>query len=590
LMTNQHCIETQAACDNAEFVFKYYRTGCNNGSPTTPDWQSFRCDTVVAQEPFISCDAGPGDLDFTLASVIGDPASTFGYAQVDTSPVIDGEEIYIVQHPAGRPHEISIGDGVNVDRDGSVFRYYGTLDTEGGSSGSPIFRSSNDKLVGLHHCGGCDTPGVGNRGMLMTDIAPLISPFLCSDTLDVQYAGASGLVEVTGNGDTAIDPGETWSFEVIARNASCSINATGVTGTVVLNSGVGSAIVINNADLSFGTIAAGDSASSATVTIEIPTDAECGTDIVFDLVDLDVSGAGPFDDAIAAISAPLGSVPVDVISNETFAGGLADWTVIDGGTGTGPAATWTTTNPGARSLALSAPYVIVDSDELGTTATMDEALISMPIDTTGYTNLSLQFNHDFNWYSGGLDEQGDVEVRSSATGGTWVVVQNYSGGDSSGTVNIDIASFSASDLQVRFHYYNASYEWWWAIDDVMLIGDEGLVCNIFGDLDSDGDGVADAVDNCTGVANPDQRDSNGDGHGNFCDYDYDNNCVTQFADMSIFGAAFGSVSGDANYNPDTDRDNNGVVNFLDLGAPPDNFAEFFLEAPGPSADACVPET
>ncbi|NNF17860.1 MAG: hypothetical protein HKN70_14040, partial [Gammaproteobacteria bacterium] len=108
-------------------------------------------------------------------------------------------------------------------------------------------------------------------------------------------------------------------------------------------------------------------------------------------------------------------------------------------------------------------------------------------------------------------------------------------------------------------------------------------------VDTDGDGVLDDVDNCITVINPDQRDSNGDGHGNFCDYDYDNNCVTQFPDLGIFGAAFGSVTGDANYNADTDRDNNGVVNFLDLGAPPNNFAGYFLAPPGPSADACVPE-
>ena len=37
-----------------------------------------------------------------------------------------------------------------------------------------------------------------------------------------------------------------------------------------------------------------------------------------------------------------------------------------------------------------------------------------------------------------------------------------------------------------------------------------------GELDSDGDGISDALDNCPTVANPDQLDSNGDGFGDAC--------------------------------------------------------------------------
>jgi uncharacterized protein YecT (DUF1311 family) len=35
-------------------------------------------------------------------------------------------------------------------------------------------------------------------------------------------------------------------------------------------------------------------------------------------------------------------------------------------------------------------------------------------------------------------------------------------------------------------------------------------------IDSDGDGISDADDNCIWVCNPDQKDSNGDGHGDVC--------------------------------------------------------------------------
>ena len=62
-------------------------------------------------------------------------------------------------------------------------------------------------------------------------------------------------------------------------------------------------------------------------------------------------------------------------------------------------------------------------------------------------------------------------------GGAWVNVARWQA-DTSGTVSIDITAHAAgeTDLQVRFHYYNASYEWWWAVDDIFLLGNNGYVC------------------------------------------------------------------------------------------------------------------
>ncbi|MDH3588053.1 MAG: hypothetical protein OEQ74_01485, partial [Gammaproteobacteria bacterium] len=78
--------------------------------------------------------------------------------------------------------------------------------------------------------------------------------------------------------------------------------------------------------------------------------------------------------------------------------------------------------------------------------------------------------------------------------------------------------------------------------------------------DSDGDGVADATDNCTDVANADQRDTNGDNIGNLCDPDLDNDagCDVDFADVAIMKSVF--LTGD----PDADFDGDGLVGFLDL--------------------------
>ena len=51
--------------------------------------------------------------------------------------------------------------------------------------------------------------------------------------------------------------------------------------------------------------------------------------------------------------------------------------------------------------------------------------------------------------------------------------------------------------------------------------------------DADGDGVPDASDNCTLVANPTQLDADVDGYGNICDADLNNNGLVTTSDYTI---------------------------------------------------------
>jgi len=76
--------------------------------------------------------------------------------------------------------------------------------------------------------------------------------------------------------------------------------------------------------------------------------------------------------------------------------------------------------------------------------------------------------------------------------------------------------------------------------------------------DLDTDGVLDALDNCTLVKNADQRDTNGDGYGNLCDADFNNNGVVDSNDGAMLKAAFGSSD-----FPDRDLNGNGVVDSND---------------------------
>ena len=59
--------------------------------------------------------------------------------------------------------------------------------------------------------------------------------------------------------------------------------------------------------------------------------------------------------------------------------------------------------------------------------------------------------------------------------------------------------------------------------------------------DSDSDGVADAIDNCSDDANTFQDDSDFDDCGNVCDADFDDTGVVGFPDFGTFVAAYGGT-------------------------------------------------
>ncbi len=101
-------------------------------------------------------------------------------------------------------------------------------------------------------------------------------------------------------------------------------------------------------------------------------------------------------------------------------------------------------------------------------------------------------------------------------------------------------------------------------------------------VDTDGDGIFDCDDNCIARFNPRQYDSNGDGYGNYCDADLNNDCMVDFADLALFRQVFlvrSQREEDADFNGD------GFINFADLA----QFRYGFMKPPGPSGltDECT---
>ncbi len=149
------------------------------------------------------------------------------------------------------------------------------------------------------------------------------------------------------------------------------------------------------------------------------------------------------------------------------------WTVIDNA-GTG--AVWTFDDPGGRGNLTGGGgnFAIADSDHAGQ-KNMDTELRSPVLDFSNFSTVNLAFNYDFNYVSG---EIAAVDVSIHGSSGPWTNVWMRDKGSDRGPAQamLDISALAAGqpNVMIRFHYYNANYEWWWEVDK-FLIGTWG--CN-----------------------------------------------------------------------------------------------------------------
>ncbi|MBB5870700.1 hypothetical protein F4553_004079 [Allocatelliglobosispora scoriae] len=171
LLTNHHCLETSAQAAQTEVWFNYQCAQCGG-------YDVFRPTKVWASE-VLATDA---TLDFTLFSVENFPlVQHYGYLSLDVRAPQVGELLYVPQHPSGAPAAITVDEGngncqiIDASYDGYAkdtdASYY--CDTEGGSSGSPVLSRVTNRVIALHHFGGCP-----NSGVRIDRIYPKISTLL----------------------------------------------------------------------------------------------------------------------------------------------------------------------------------------------------------------------------------------------------------------------------------------------------------------------------------------------------------------------------------------------------------------------------
>ncbi|HTR02272.1 MAG TPA: carboxypeptidase regulatory-like domain-containing protein [Thermoanaerobaculia bacterium] len=110
-------------------------------------------------------------------------------------------------------------------------------------------------------------------------------------------------------------------------------------------------------------------------------------------------------------------------------------------------------------------FAVANSDCLGNGNSMDTSLISPPIDLSAAGAAIIQFNEDY------LNLGDTAAVDFSTNGGSsWTnVLSQTASVRGPALVSAELAGAAGhANTQIRFHYYNANWAWWWQVDNVAV--------------------------------------------------------------------------------------------------------------------------
>jgi hypothetical protein len=164
----------------------------------------------------------------------------------------------------------------------------------------------------------------------------------------------------------------------------------------------------------------------------------------------------------------------------------AGYTVNNGsGVADGAWRLWNTTgdmlgNEDPAIAAMTNNYVITDSDLSGS-VDVDEELITPNIDCTNHRRVRLDFSMNYRAYPDDTEhlQIAEVDIRSSDDGviwGHWVTFLRWDTSTvvdyATGAEQVDISAYADGKIiQVRWHFYEANFDYWFAIDNVRVSGD-----------------------------------------------------------------------------------------------------------------------
>lgn len=182
LMTNHHCIPTAAHANGVTVSFEVVE-GVPKGSE-----QRFDCSTFIGNDQ---------NLDFALLECEGSPGEKYGSVKLNTDTFSSEKSIYIIQQNCDYYSDRDCYFTKKISRGSATLegqQVTHDADTLGGSSGSPVFSSTNHEVIGIHHAGlGNNGRGRGleNYAVSMSKIVPHILTNFPSVSLNGHSTGVT---------------------------------------------------------------------------------------------------------------------------------------------------------------------------------------------------------------------------------------------------------------------------------------------------------------------------------------------------------------------------------------------------------------
>lgn len=162
VMTNHHVLESTNLARNSIIQFNYHQDP--SGEISNVEEFTLSPDLFFLKDEY---------LDFALVAVnpIGQSRKAvrdFGWMRLfaQSGKALYGERVNVIQHPGGRPKEVTVRENKIIDVPDEFLHY--ETDTEPGSSGSPVL---NDlwEVAALHHSG---VPERKNGNIMQVDGLP----------------------------------------------------------------------------------------------------------------------------------------------------------------------------------------------------------------------------------------------------------------------------------------------------------------------------------------------------------------------------------------------------------------------------------
>ena len=212
LLTNHHCVHDDFGrpfpLELIQIYMDYYQE---------PDVDRTQGGVTAGVTAVLQADA---PKDYALLRLDKPIGNTYGWLELDTTTRVNStQSVKLISHNAGRSKEIVRRNSQIVDIPAGhplarvPFALAYLADTEGGSSGSPIFLRDGTGVIGINHSSWYDRDGpTFNAGSLMSHIVPEIQEWLPGGAAPDLAVGSPRV------SNPFLQPGESFTLSATVRN------------------------------------------------------------------------------------------------------------------------------------------------------------------------------------------------------------------------------------------------------------------------------------------------------------------------------------------------------------------------------------